>query len=602
MNKKDKIKLDALSNIDDEIIDKASEIRCFWLMNVRKKIKKSRIWLRVVSIAACICLIFGGGLFGILHFFGKQIPVYMGMTVSSMLDENASVAKMPEFENDLERLAHKTVSSMLDENASVAKMPEFENDLERLAHKVVLLDYLKNDEKVKDDEHNKNDKNDKIDKFEENIDSLNIQGSNELYYAKPNTDIYITVHIDNPDSFEILSFTLNGNKYSSYMFEKNSDMENLILKVNIGDVEGIVSYTIDAIKYVDGNRIKDVRMEGNRVVRIGVESANNIGASFVATVDDSTVLSNGKLYAILYEGDDLIQKKEVFVGDTVTFEYLRPDTLYKYMLVVLYDAIDDEKKESHVLYEKSFYVEKVVEIQTSKLIGVDVLLSANWSENYTGTKQFDSLALYDGENKIRDLDVNSTKVSNLPFDKELSLVATYTANGQKFTIRCSIESPQSSKGLQMMGGVVTGMGTCQDTILYINAPIGENAFAGNQHLKEIYLGEGVKSIDFGAFQQCTNITTVKLLNGVETIDHMVFYRTKLKNITIPNSVKMIGKSVFYENSIISNVTFENTSGWYLSSDGAKVGKSIDVTDSEQNARNLREPPRNPLSAPYLKRD
>ena len=32
----------------------------------------------------------------------------------------------------------------------------------------------------------------------------------DMYYAQPNQDIYINVHISNPDSFEILSFTLNG--------------------------------------------------------------------------------------------------------------------------------------------------------------------------------------------------------------------------------------------------------------------------------------------------------------------------------------------------------------------------------------------------------
>ena len=37
------------------------------------------------------------------------------------------------------------------------------------------------------------------------------------------SDIYITVHIDNPDKFEIVSFTINNDKYINYMFESGSD-------------------------------------------------------------------------------------------------------------------------------------------------------------------------------------------------------------------------------------------------------------------------------------------------------------------------------------------------------------------------------------------
>jgi len=52
------------------------------------------------------------------------------------------------------------------------------------------------------------------------------------YYVKTNEDFFITVKLHNPDSYEILSFTLNGVKYQSYQFQDGSDSENLILKAN----------------------------------------------------------------------------------------------------------------------------------------------------------------------------------------------------------------------------------------------------------------------------------------------------------------------------------------------------------------------------------
>ena len=45
--------------------------------------------------------------------------------------------------------------------------------------------------------------------------------------------------------------TLNGKTYANYMFEDGSDMENLILKYPIGDVEGLLRCTLDEILYID---------------------------------------------------------------------------------------------------------------------------------------------------------------------------------------------------------------------------------------------------------------------------------------------------------------------------------------------------------------
>lgn len=585
MNKKDKIKLDALSNIDDEIIDKASEIRCSWLQNIGKKVKKSRIWLRVVAAAACICLIFGGGFFGILHFLGKQDPIHTNETKQTPIYTGMSVHNQA-----------PSVSELVqdDEGLQIKLLSATEYEVETRS------------EIDQKDPYNKGEDGKNLnDSLEERFKN-SIESAKGEYFAKKNEDVYFVIHIENPDNFVILSFTLNGTVYSSYMFEEGSDMENLILKYNVGNVEGEQSYTIDAIKYVDGEVIKDVIMEGERTVNVKIypeeqptvtvtkETVNFLGVSFVASVDDPKELisaSDGKLYAMLYDGESLIQEKEISAGDTVTFEGLTPNTLYQYALVAFYDAIDGEGKKAHVLYEKAFYTESIIMIQPSELSGVDVDFSVNWSEDYTGTKQFDSLALYEGDTKLQDLDINSTKVSNLPFDKKLSLVATYTSNGQKFTVRCDIESPQSSQGLAMTGGVVTGIGSCQDTTIYINAPIGEKAFYQNAYLKEIYLGEGVTSIGASAFQK-TKIKTITIPKYVESIGNYAFsdcsdftsvyitdiakwceidfdsyhanplYYTKnlylngtlVRELVIPNSVTIIGSYAFYNCTGLTSIT------------------------------------------------
>ena len=123
---------------------------------------------------------------------GKQVPIYEGMTVSSIATE-------------------KTNSELYRSGRALAKRLPYENVLK-------------------------------------NFKDVDVEASE--YYADLGEDIFITVHLSNPDKFEILSFTLNGEKYSSYMFERGSDMETIIIKCNVGRESGEHKYTIDTINKI----------------------------------------------------------------------------------------------------------------------------------------------------------------------------------------------------------------------------------------------------------------------------------------------------------------------------------------------------------------
>ena len=93
----------------------------------------------------------------------------------------------------------------------------------------------------------------------EDIVKVTVSGDETTkYYVNPGEVFTVEVHIDNPDDCEIQSFTLNGKKYSNYMFNTGSTMELLLLDVTAPTNPGYVEYTIDAIKYIDGVDIKDV--------------------------------------------------------------------------------------------------------------------------------------------------------------------------------------------------------------------------------------------------------------------------------------------------------------------------------------------------------
>ena len=192
MNKKDKLKLDLLSNIKDEIIDKQSEKRYKLMTSKRRRFPK---WIIPTGAAAAI---FIAALIPILILlFSKQVPIYEGMTVLENFDGSTAKAA-PSYRIDM--------------------LTSTDNNGNHYGHdKKPISDIVEEDPTI----------------------SLTVP-EQQMYYADPGQDIYINIHISNPDNFVILSFMLNGKTYSSYMFEEGSDMENIVLNVNVGDAAGVV--------------------------------------------------------------------------------------------------------------------------------------------------------------------------------------------------------------------------------------------------------------------------------------------------------------------------------------------------------------------------
>ena len=418
MNKKDKIKLDVISGIDDEIIDHVTKKR----FKLSRYLQKRPIWMKksfYISAVAAL-LVLGMGLFLAVQLYGKQVPIYRGMTVSS----------------DASRASRLSMDEV-----------EFRNLM--MTGKGYVPSHLPHEHERPDP--NQNDpfgKGENGEDLEEAVkDSLTVErAAAEMYYADSNEDIYITIHIDNPDNFEILSFTLNGKKYSSYMFEDGSDMENLILKVNVGAVTGVVEYTIDAIKYVDGTAIKDVRMEGDRTVRVGVYTANQPTASVfnevvgfdklafeVALTDREQLiaLSEGKTLAVLYDGEELIASQEIALTEktSVLFEGLKTNTLYQYAIVATYDALDGTGYNTYVLFKKALYTQEILSYDAVEIAQESISFHLLWNAGFAD-KTLVSFALYQGEEKLEDVAATATGIDGLLSDTDYTLVATYLNRGE----------------------------------------------------------------------------------------------------------------------------------------------------------------------------
>jgi len=101
--------------------------------------------------------------------------------------------------------------------------------------------------------------------------SLKRAETQPTYVLRKNEDFLFEINFENPANFEIQSFTINDTKYANYMFEKGSTLEKILIKSKAPGEHGEYTYTIDAIKYIDGESIKDVKIGGNKTVKGSVQ-------------------------------------------------------------------------------------------------------------------------------------------------------------------------------------------------------------------------------------------------------------------------------------------------------------------------------------------
>ena len=88
MKKHDNVKLDVISGIDDDIIER-NTVKRFSLLNKLYDQRKKKRWIPFVAMAACFALIFG--MVAIL-LADSRVPVYQGMTVSNTAFTAASTS------------------------------------------------------------------------------------------------------------------------------------------------------------------------------------------------------------------------------------------------------------------------------------------------------------------------------------------------------------------------------------------------------------------------------------------------------------------------------------------------------------------------------
>lgn len=98
--------------------------------------------------------------------------------------------------------------------------------------------------------------------------------------------------------------------------------------------------------------------------------------------------------------------------------------------------------------------------------------------------------------------------------------------------------------------------------------IGEEAFAGNDNLVKVTIGNDVEKIGYRAFADCDSLRTVQIGDSVEEIETAAFSNNEaLKNVTIGAGLKKVGSGVFAGCSLLSSLTLSEDNPYLFYEDG-----------------------------------
>ncbi len=149
-------------------------------------------------------------------------------------------------------------------------------------------------------------------------------------------------------------------------------MELLLLDVKAPSTSGYLELTIDAIKYIDGTAIKDVKLDGDKTIKAGIGytyppsanldnlSVSTTSISFDAVIkDDFGVIGDSEINVYLSNGSKLIAQREIEVGTTsISFNDLLMGTTYEIGIGSSYDLIDGNGLKAQWMLIKAISTQK----------------------------------------------------------------------------------------------------------------------------------------------------------------------------------------------------------------------------------------------------
>ncbi len=424
MKQHEKINLEAISGIDETIVDEVTDKKITLMQQASGKpvqsVKSRKKFITIGSIAAGVVLIASVllTLTVIIPLLGSGVPIYEGMTIRR----------------------ESSISAQSDEASGQTWHQLSRPHMAYLSH--TAPGGAPKDEHKKHDDLPKQDIEDMV--------TINVITDDEVkYYVQPGETFIIEIHIDNPRDYEIQSFTLNGQKYANYMFKDGSTMELLLLEVTAPSTPGYTEYTIDAIKYIDGTEIKDVDMtSGDKSVKAGITyptaPSATVGGQSISTTsvdlsitvtDPDDLIGENELSVYLSDGETVLDSKPLTIGkNDIVFDNLAMNKTYAYGIVTAYDLVDGRELHEEWLLTGTF--------TTAGAFGISNAVSTQDAisfevEQYGEVGEITSVSLYDAVTDVlvemggADTRAFTGLLSNHPYN--LYVDYTYTVNGEEMT-------------------------------------------------------------------------------------------------------------------------------------------------------------------------
>ncbi|HHT39117.1 MAG: family 10 glycosylhydrolase [Acholeplasmataceae bacterium] len=270
-------------------------------------------------------------------------------------------------------------------------------------------------------------------------------GGVKNYYLERNTDYEVNVYLNNENDYPVKSLTLNNVIYLEKDFDESSTNQKIVIKKNTNNNTGHHVIKVTEVTVTINNANKKA-MIGNfsvnlyvkarfiPVVSVITEEAHFSDYFLTINIEDREGLinySDGDASFVLYDGDEVIFEQVLKIDDNeIELEDLKIDYQYQFEVIASYTTYEEDKVIEEVLRQGNIKTlapfkieiteenEQKIEFYIEKLFEVELI----------------SIALYEGENKIKDLTIEDVEITDLEEATNYEIVIDYSYFYQGETI------------------------------------------------------------------------------------------------------------------------------------------------------------------------
>ena len=286
-------------------------------------------------------------------------------------------------------------------------------------------------------------------------DDFGILTTDEIsYFAKKEERKYISLNFYNPSQFEILSFVLNGVKYQSFQFTEDSTSERISVAITMPNTSGIMTYNIEQIKYIDGQAIKDVRMDGSSNIKVGILYENAPLAICDVVVDYNSVnvisnivdsskvveASNGEFRLYIFDELGIVKKENLKLGNNVSiFNDLKVNKEYIYIICASLDFQDGKGMRTYIIQEDTFRTKDYINISNTIVTETSVGLTIN--KNFENV-EIEKVELLKNNQLVTETINDIVTFNNLLSNTTYLVKVTYSYNNLKYVTEVELVTKQ----------------------------------------------------------------------------------------------------------------------------------------------------------------